>query len=350
MVSSLAFVSAPASARRRPIRLLAALEFRQTVVYQVPQRRVAAMCVSRKQYTKTVALQTNRVASLCVASEIDITALHKRLQREGAVPWATAAMGGSVLRLVSGDGTTCFVFGWGCVVVWCGDEEREQALTQLLQQDYIGALDVPNVDVLSWRQAVDGASKIDGDVVMLTKQGECGVLERLAVSFALSQSVKLLNFEHAIHNLIQRTRQLPAEMAEHGRVISARQSDIAAMTGVLFMHRLSLESVTSRPSFFWATENVSYLTTYSRASAYMELDERNKRHAGQLNALQDLLELLATAESMPCFFVLILCNVYMPSDLSIANVFATCLPRLQIIATQLSSNGQSLSLSQLRSH
>jgi uncharacterized Rmd1/YagE family protein len=263
----------------------------------------APTCVtSVEQQPESVALQTNRVASLCVASEIDVAALSKRLERQQRAhagdEWASASMGASVLRMTSRDGTVCFVFGWGCFVVWSGSEKCEAALTQLLVQDSVGANMVPYVDAMSWRQVESGASKIEGDVITLSQSGECGVLERLAVSFALGQSVKLTSFEHAIQDTIARTRKLPQEMAEHGRVISARRSDIAAMTGALFMHRLSLESVTSRPSFFWATENVNYLTNYSRVSAYMELDERNARHAGQLNALQDLLELVATAESL----------------------------------------------------
>jgi uncharacterized Rmd1/YagE family protein len=240
-----------------------------------------------------------RVASYCVADELRMAPLYRRLLRDTPVPdgLLLASMGSNVL-LISRPSCQAFCFSYGCIIVWGSRPEDEHEILGFVAPDAIVPRAVPVVEALEWTYGRAGG--IAGDRVTLEANagdGEEGVLEKLAISFALSQSIKLQAFEIAIRDTIESTRYLPEEMARRGR-ISARRSEIAAALGALFLHRYAFNlnsDVVNTPHFFW--ENEEYLATYRRAERYMELGQRTTRHNAQLNALQDLLELLATSES-----------------------------------------------------
>jgi uncharacterized Rmd1/YagE family protein len=247
----------------------------------------------------TEAQLVRRVASYCVADELRMAPLYRRLLRDTPVPdgLLLASMGSNVL-LISRSSCQAFCFSYGCIIVWGSRPEDEHEILGLVAPDAIVPRAVPVVEALEWTYGLAGG--IAGDRVTLESNSgdsEEGVLEKLAISFALSQSIKLQAFEIAIRDTIESTRYLPEEMARRGK-ISARRSEIAAALGALFLHRYAFNlnsDVVNTPHFFW--ENEEYLATYRRAERYMELGQRTTRHNAQLNALQDLLELLATSES-----------------------------------------------------
>jgi uncharacterized Rmd1/YagE family protein len=246
----------------------------------------------------TDAQLVRRVASYCVADELRMVPLCRRLMRDMSVPddCTLLPVGANVL-VVSLSRCRAFCFGYGCIVVWGSHPDGEEEILRLAATDAVVPRAIPFVEALEWTYGTGGG--IAGDRVTLESSPddeEC-VLEQLAISFALSQSIKLQAFEIAIRDTIESTRYLPEEMARKGR-ISARRSEIAAALGGLFLHRYAFNlnsDVVNTPHFFW--ENEKYLGTYRRAERYMELGQRTARHNAQLNALQDLLELLATSES-----------------------------------------------------
>ena len=100
------------------------------------------------------------------------------------------------------------------------------------------------------------------------------VREKLAVSFALAQSVKLGVFERTVEVTIKETRAIPERMAIDGKIKLAR-TNITKRIGQLFVDRASINlhsDILDHPEFFW--EDDEWLPVYLRAAKYLEIDRR----------------------------------------------------------------------------
>ena len=100
------------------------------------------------------------------------------------------------------------------------------------------------------------------------------VREKLAVSFALAQSVKLGVFERTVEVTIKETRAIPERMAIDGKIKLTR-TNITKRIGQLFVDRASINlhsDILDHPEFFW--EDDEWLPVYLRAAKYLEIDRR----------------------------------------------------------------------------
>ena len=127
------------------------------------------------------------------------------------------------------------------------------------------------------------ATRLYNDQISLSSNSP---LEKLAVSFSLAQSTKLMVLESRVENTFEQTRTYPQQLAEAGE-ISLSQTDVSKLIGQLFIVKSSvnLESdMLSIPDFFW--DNEIWEPIYRHAGKYLEIDERvvvvNKR-LGKLN-------------------------------------------------------------------
>jgi len=64
-------------------------------------------------------------------------------------------------------------------------------------------------------------------------------LEKLAVSFSLAQSTKLMVLEARVENTFEKTRAYPQELADTGQ-ISLSQTDVSKLIGQLFIVKSSV--------------------------------------------------------------------------------------------------------------
>ena len=118
--------------------------------------------------------------------------------------------------------------------------------------------------------------------------------EKLAVSFALAQSVKLGVFERTVEQTIQETRTIPERMAVDGKIRLTRTS-ITKRIGQLFVDRASINlhsDILDNPDFFW--EDDEWLPVYSRVAKYLEVDRRAEVLNKRLDILKELFDMLAS--------------------------------------------------------
>ena len=129
------------------------------------------------------------------------------------------------------------------------------------------------------------------DVVYLST---LDVREKLAVSFALAQSVKLGVFERTVEQTIQETRSIPERMALDGKIRLQRTS-ITKRIGQLFVDRASINlhsDILDHPDFFW--EDDEWLPLYLRAAKYLEIDRRAEVLNKRLDIIKELFDMLAS--------------------------------------------------------
>lgn len=116
--------------------------------------------------------------------------------------------------------------------------------------------------------------------------------ERLALSHALAQSVKLATFEESVQATIAATRHLPAELAMKGK-ISASRKDVSKNVGRLFVDRHNVylyADVLDTPDYFWDYETHEWL--YLVAARYLELTHRAEWLFRRLEMVRELYDLL----------------------------------------------------------
>jgi len=118
------------------------------------------------------------------------------------------------------------------------------------------------------------------------------VFERVAVAYALAQSVRLGSLELRIERSIARTRDVPRAMAHTGEVsLSNRQ--VTKMMGEMFglRHQVNLETdILETPELFW--EYSEHEPLYERCRQHLDVDRRVTILNQRFEVMQDLFDFL----------------------------------------------------------
>lgn len=122
-----------------------------------------------------------------------------------------------------------FFTPYGCVVCWGVPEEDEGKILDMIKPHQDDDTSELASDDMAFTHGE--ASRVKKDVVTLSSTDP---VEKLAVSFALAQSVKLSIFENRIAQTIAETRHIPVHLSESGS-IGLSQLDISKQIGALFI-------------------------------------------------------------------------------------------------------------------
>lgn len=194
----------------------------------------------------------------------------------------------SVVRSSEEEGDI-FIFPYGALVSWGLNEVEEKKLCKELEEflsERLGAIDD---DLYSY--GYGAAASIKEDHIVLPKND---VLNKLACSFALAQSVKLGGFEETIQNIFEKTKDLPERMAKKGSIHLSR-TQIRKLMGRIFVDRTSINlhlELLDAPSFFWNNTDLEPL--HEMINEYLEQRQRMTVLNQRLAVLQELLDMLAT--------------------------------------------------------
>ncbi|KAA8496191.1 Sporulation protein RMD1 [Porphyridium purpureum] len=249
-------------------------------------------------------VRTYRVASYCTAQEFRMRSLARVLARRRGL--VVEAFDG-VLHAVERDSELdVFFFPYGAVVIWSmADESEDQAVLDSLKPFERNPLEEAESDTFGFQHGSPGGGvpRMREDVIVLdydsgadpgneeARQNE--ILERLAVSHALAQSVRLTTIEDSVQRTIASTRELPEEMARNG-AISKSHKDISRFMGRLITDRHNVflyADVLDTPDFFW--ENERFEPIYRVAERYLELRQRAEVLNRRVEVVRDLFELLS---------------------------------------------------------
>ncbi len=181
-----------------------------------------------------------------------------------------------------------FVFSYGCVVFWGGEEADEKAFLNRLQpfEEKPGPL---NMDEFEFSYGMKPSVK--NDMIRLKKKGS-DVLQKLSVSYALSQSSKLAVFEDRIDQTIQGTRYIPQDLATRGLIKMSRK-ETAKMIGLLFLERHSVNlhtDILDTPAFFW--DSPEFESLYMMTRADLDVNARTAVLNTRLDMVRELFEVM----------------------------------------------------------
>jgi len=181
-----------------------------------------------------------------------------------------------------------FIFRYGCIVLWNVPEEEERAFLKLIQS--FSQLPINPVQE-EFNYSFGSKLKFSQDRITLI-QTRSHEMQMLAVSYGLSQAIKLSAFEQRIDNTIEMTKNIPQELARRGK-ISLSRKEISQRIGGLFIERNSVNlhsDILDAPVFIW--DHPEYEDLYNMAIGDLELHNRTAVLNRRLDIVKELFEMM----------------------------------------------------------
>ncbi len=185
-----------------------------------------------------------------------------------------------------------FLFEYGTVVIWgmtLQEEKRFLKEISKFESEKLGADDV-QTENFNFYYTREYQARIYNDFISLREKKN--YMTKLAISHALSQSVKTSLFEDLLTTTITLTSPLPAEIALTGSISLSRRQ-IHQQIGQLFILRINIHlqgSVLDSPELMWAEPSLS--PVYEAVRSYLEMDQRVGLLTERLSVIGDLLAVL----------------------------------------------------------
>ena len=180
-----------------------------------------------------------------------------------------------------------FFFPYASVVFWGLEEGQEKSLLQELKEFEYQPVDQVCEDIFTYGYASSPSIKEDHIELPSTD-----LLDKLAFSQGIAQSVKLDTFEHTIQKTVDLTRELPRHLAELGKIsLSGKES--RRMMGTLFIDRHSInlhQELLDTPEFFWEYSELEPM--YKLVAHYLDIERRVNVLNQRLTVLKELFDML----------------------------------------------------------
>ena len=182
------------------------------------------------------------------------------------------------------------IYLYGCAVFW-GVERKE--INQLIRT-------LKTISVDPYLEQVD-------EVYNIAKGEETGIIEsdiilegddieaKVAISYALAQTVKLKHYEDILTDTMPDLLTLPSDLAKNGRIRISKKNALKK-TGEIFLVRAQINlhsDLLDTPEYFWERsereEQMYHLVTHE-----MELGKRVRKLNHRLDIMQSTYDLLRT--------------------------------------------------------
>lgn len=225
---------------------------------------------------------SKRCIALCLAKGFDFEALCRKYASSGN----TMQYRDSLHLQDAGD---IIVFSYGVLVLWDIGEAHQRAFTQSLRDFCVDPFAEPYQDEFEYSEDAP-AARVQGDHIYIDGTA---LVDKLAFSHALAQSVKLLELEASAETTIRETRNIPRNMSLTGSSKLGRR-EIARMRGHLFLVQSEINlqyALLDTPEFFWEHPGVE--DRYSMLRHYLELESRIELLNRKLGVIHDIFGMLA---------------------------------------------------------
>jgi uncharacterized Rmd1/YagE family protein len=180
-----------------------------------------------------------------------------------------------------------FYFPYGVIVFWGFSLDEEKILLSNVRDFEKNPLVKAEVDEFDF--SYGAKMKIEDDEITLQKKD---LLTKLAISYAIAQSIKLTVFEETIGRTIEHSRQIPKDLADKGKITLSRRETSRKM-GELYLERsyVNLHSdMLDTPEFFW--EHADLEPLYRKMAHYLDINKRVDSLNRRLTILHELFEIL----------------------------------------------------------
>ncbi|KIX92588.1 uncharacterized protein Z520_11617 [Fonsecaea multimorphosa CBS 102226] len=185
-----------------------------------------------------------------------------------------------------------FIFDYGTVVIWGMTVQQEQRFLNDMSKFSDASLPTESVQTenFNFYYTKEYQARIYNDFISLREPRNH--MTKLAISHALSQSVKTSLFEDLVSETIETTAPLPALIAQTGSVNLTRRQ-LNMQIGELFILRINIHlqgSVLDSPELMWSEPHLE--PVYAAVRSYLEIEQRVGLLTERLDVIADLLAVL----------------------------------------------------------
>jgi uncharacterized Rmd1/YagE family protein len=185
-----------------------------------------------------------------------------------------------------------FIFEYGTVVIWGMSVVQERRFLGDVSKFAETPLppESAQTENFNFYYTQDYQARIYNDFISLREPKN--YMLKLAISHALSQSVKTNLFEELVSTTIEATSSLPALIAQTGSVNLTRKQ-LNMQIGELFILRINIHlqgSVLDSPELMWAEPHLE--PVYAAVRSYLEIGQRVGLLTERLEVIGDLLAVL----------------------------------------------------------
>lgn len=181
-----------------------------------------------------------------------------------------------------------FIFRYGCAVLWNVPAAEESRFLTCLKKFSQNPIHLVSEE---FDYSFATKPRFFQDKITLAKT-RSHALQMLAVSYGLSQTIKLTAFEVRIDQTIETTKNIPQELARRGKISLARK-EISRRIGELFIERTSVNlhsDILDAPVFIW--DHPEYENLYTMTINDLELYNRTAVLNRRLDIVKELFEMM----------------------------------------------------------
>ena len=166
-----------------------------------------------------------------------------------------------------------FCFPQGCVIFWGMRRHEELTLLASLKAFSTYPLEKLEMDRFCFRveekTRIYTQDRFNLDIIELAPEDD-DVTVKLAISYGLTQSIKLASYEESIQKTIKANKRIPEELGARGKITLSRRA-ISKRMGEIFLER-SYVNLTSEylemPEYFWQFPSLEIY--YLMAEKYLD--------------------------------------------------------------------------------
>lgn len=223
-----------------------------------------------------------RCLAICNAETYDLHGIAVALEDVEFINFYTDALHAAY------KGWNFFIFRYGCIVFWNVPLEKEKDFLSILEKFAQNHMSPVSEE---FEYTFGSKPKFFQDKITLAKTRSHD-LQMLAVSYGLSQAMKLAAFEVRIDSTIELTKNIPQELAHRGK-ISLSRKEISQRIGELFIERNSVNlhsDILDAPIFIW--DHPEYENLYTLTINDLELHSRTAVLNRRLDIVKELFEMM----------------------------------------------------------
>ena len=179
------------------------------------------------------------------------------------------------------------LFKYGVFICWNVEFENIKFFMDFIKYYQINSFKIQFIEELNY--TVEEVFKINFDTIYLNNELDNF---KVAISQALSQNIKLDQFEKELQDSIDANSNIPLQLAHTGK-INLNKKEISKKIGELFLVKSKINlhyDLLDTPEFFW--EYPEYENQYEKMVKYLDIKPRVEVLNKKVEVIQELLHVL----------------------------------------------------------
>ncbi|KAM0685231.1 sporulation protein rmd1, partial [Conglomerata obtusa] len=222
-------------------------------------------------------IELKRVTAYCISEKIYLKNLSRHTHKEQFATKCGMYFGECFYNSVkidedSEETADIFYFDYGVVVCWGLQEGSEGTILKNIESFTEGRYEVGKYEFESFYYGIIKENpRVINDIIYLNNEF---YFNKMVISNAIAQSVKLDYFENIVESTIESVRDLPEEVENEGKVGKSRK-EVLKMVGKLHRLRFNLNLISNildEPEILW--HHPEHQSLYESFNRYLEIKPR----------------------------------------------------------------------------